>query len=111
MKTLIYLTLAASAIAAPALSFAQSPITRAQVNAELAQVEHAGYDPSNGENVNYPADIQAAEAKIWAQNASTNSVGGSMAGSSASGSRMANRNHPANQCVGPVSFCDPYVGG
>ena len=111
MKTLIYLTLAASALAAPALSFAQSSITRAQVNAELAQVERAGYDPSAGENVNYPADIQTAEAKIWAQNPATNSVGGGMAGSSASGSRIANAHGPANSCVGPISFCDPYFGG
>ena len=36
MKTLIYLTLAAGAIALPALSFAQSSVTRAQVNAELS---------------------------------------------------------------------------
>ena len=64
MKTLIYLTLAAGAIALPALSFAQSSVTRAQVNAELSQLERAGYQPSNGENVHYPDDVYAAEAKI-----------------------------------------------
>lgn len=63
MKTLIYLTLAAGAIAIPALSFAQSSVTRAQVNAELAQLERAGYQPSSGENVHYPEDVFAAEAK------------------------------------------------
>jgi hypothetical protein len=67
MKTLIYLTLAAGAIAVPALSFAQSSVTRAQVQEELAQLERAGYDPSAGENVHYPEDILAAEAKIAQQ--------------------------------------------
>ena len=77
MKTLVYLTLAVSAIASPALAFAQSSLTRAQVQAELARLEQAGYDPSAGENVHYPADIQAAEAKIAAQDAGrTGSVGG-----------------------------------
>ncbi|CAB3748676.1 DUF4148 domain-containing protein [Paraburkholderia humisilvae] len=111
MKTLIYLTLAASAIAAPALSFAQSSLTRAEVNADLARVEQAGYDPSSGEHVNYPADIQAAEAKIWAQNMSTSGVGGSVSGSSASGSRISKARHPGNECVGPIGFCEPYFGG
>jgi|ERR1700757_4591676 uncharacterized protein DUF4148 len=111
MKTLIYLTLAASAIAAPALSFAQSPITRAEVNADLARVEQAGYDPSRGEYVHYPEDIQAAEAKIWGQNSATSSVGGSTSGSSESGSRMPKLHHAVNGCVGPVSFCEPYFGG
>ena len=67
MKTLIYLTLAAGAIALPALSFAQSSVTRAQVNEELAQLERAGYDPSAGENVHYPQDVFAAEAKVGPQ--------------------------------------------
>jgi hypothetical protein len=67
MKTLIYLSLAAGAIAMPALSFAQSSVTRAQVNEELAQLVRAGYDPSAGENVHYPDDILAAEAKVAQQ--------------------------------------------
>jgi hypothetical protein len=67
MKTLTYLTLAAAAIALPALSFAQSSVTRAQVNEELAQLVRAGYDPSAGENVHYPDDILAAEAKVAQQ--------------------------------------------
>ena len=69
MKTLVCLTLAVSAFASPALSFAQSasgPLTRAQVRADLIRLEQAGYDPSST-GLYYPADVQAAEAKIAAQ--------------------------------------------
>lgn len=87
MKTLICLTLAVSAFASPALSFAQSapsPITRAQVRAELARLEQAGYTPG-AEDAYYPADIQAAEAKIAAQDSqqlANASVGGTAPGGS-----------------------------
>jgi hypothetical protein len=85
MKTLIYLTLAAGAIAMPALSFAQSSVTRAQVNEELAQLVRAGYDPSAGENVHYPEDILAAEAKVAQQGgARSTSVGGTGTGAAVS---------------------------
>ncbi|WP_454725202.1 MULTISPECIES: DUF4148 domain-containing protein [Cupriavidus] len=69
MKTLIQATLLACALAAPALSFAQSvqgPVTRAEVRADLIRLEKAGYDP-HADNATYPADIQAAEAKVAAQ--------------------------------------------
>ena len=62
MKTLICLSLAVSALASPALSFAQStsaPVTRAQVYADLVRLEQAGYDPSASNDPNYPAAIQA----------------------------------------------------
>ena len=50
----------AAALAIPAVSsFAQSqPLTRAQVKAELVQLERAGYNPSM-DRVTYPAEIQA----------------------------------------------------
>jgi hypothetical protein len=63
MKKLIYAVLAV-ALAAPIVSFAQDangPVTRAQVEAELVQLENAGYRPSPNDP-HYPADIQAAEA-------------------------------------------------
>jgi hypothetical protein len=37
------------------------------VHAELAQLEKAGYDPHDW--IHYPENIQAAEAKVAAQNA------------------------------------------
>ncbi|KML63063.1 hypothetical protein VL15_00965 [Burkholderia cepacia] len=50
-------------------AFAQSaaPLTRAQVREELMRLEAAGYDPSKGDDGEYPADIQAAQAKVAAQ--------------------------------------------
>jgi hypothetical protein len=130
MKTLIALTFAISAIASPALSFAQStdaPITRAQVRAELVRLEQAGYSASSSDDANYPADIQVAEAKVAAQDsarvASANagnsvadtteatSVGAVSAGSSESGMRSTVRGSaPAASCTGPVSFCSVYFG-
>ena len=126
MKTFISLTLAACAFASPALSFAQSanaPVTRAQVHADLVRVEQAGYSPAAGDP-NYPADIQAAEAKIAAQNgavvansaagdaAETTGMGVASSGSSESGTRTPLNGMGSNAaCVGPVSFCSLYSGG
>lgn len=72
MKMLACLTLAACSLVGPVTGFAQSPsgsLTRAQVRAELARLEQAGYRPSAGDQANYPADIQAAEEKIAAEGA------------------------------------------
>jgi hypothetical protein len=57
-------------LAAPVASFAQSnqPLTRAQVREELIQVEKAGYNPATANDYDYPANIQAAEARVAAQN-------------------------------------------
>jgi hypothetical protein len=69
MKSLIFAIPAAAVFAAPVVSFAQStgPVTRAQVQAELAALEQVGYDPSRGEDVHYPDDIQAALARLAAR--------------------------------------------
>ena len=47
MKSLIQAVVIAAVLAAPVASFAQSnqPVTRAQVRAELIQLEKAGYQP------------------------------------------------------------------
>jgi hypothetical protein len=87
MNSLIKAVAVALVLAAPVASFAQSnqPVTRAQVRAELVQIEKAGYNPAQANDVNYPADIQAAEARVNAQNSAANGVGGAVDGSSASG--------------------------
>ncbi|MDW9234696.1 hypothetical protein C7S17_6529 [Burkholderia thailandensis] len=41
-------------------------MTRAQVKAELIQLEQAGYNPGTA-RVNYPEEIQAAEARVHGQ--------------------------------------------
>jgi len=88
MKSLIQAVVVAAALAAPVVVFAQSsqPLTRAEVKAQLVQLEQAGYHPGDGDNTSYPAQIQAAEAKVAAENGNTG-VGGVTSGSSQSGVR------------------------
>jgi hypothetical protein len=87
IKSLVSAVALASALAAPAVSFAQSnaPVTRAQVRAELVQLEKAGYHVGDGDHTTYPAGIQAAEAKVAAQNGATSGYGGVASGSSEAG--------------------------
>lgn len=114
-RLLLSVLVAASAVAAPVYSFAQStqPLTRAEVRADLVRVEQAGYRPGRGDDINYPADIQAAEAKVaagqYAQNSAQHDMGGvSMGSTSAAGSRTRMPAQP--DCVGPASFCTIYFG-
>jgi hypothetical protein len=87
LRSLIPAVALASALAAPAVSFAQSnePVTRAQVRAELIQVEKAGYHVGDGDHTTYPAEIQAAEARVAAQNGAASGHGGVVSGSSGAG--------------------------
>ena len=88
MKLVQSLIVAAAALAIPAVSsFAQSnqPVTRAEVKAQLVQIEKAGYDPA-GDQTQYPANIQAAQARVNADNGAATGFGGAADGTSASGS-------------------------
>ncbi|RQH07011.1 DUF4148 domain-containing protein [Paraburkholderia dinghuensis] len=84
MKSLVQAVVIAATLAAPVAVFAQSaqPVTRAQVREELVQIEKAGYNPSHANPNDYPANIQAAEARVAAQNAA---VGGVTSGTSEQG--------------------------
>lgn len=103
---LVRTLVAAAVVAVPALSFAAQPaqrgLTRAQVRAELVQVQQAGYRQSSDNN-QYPVHLQAALARIAASqdvahvnapshdadaNAVQTSFGGVTSGSSASGSHV-----------------------
>jgi Domain of unknown function (DUF4148) len=88
---LVQSLIVAAVFAIPAVSFAQSnqPVTRAQVRAELIQLEKAGYNPS-GDQTQYPKNIEAAQARVNAENGiSASSYGSSTNGTSASSSRAA----------------------
>jgi Domain of unknown function (DUF4148) len=99
MKSLIQAVAIAAIIAAPVSAFAQAadtsqqPMTRAEVRNQLIQLEQAGYNPSEANDPSYPADIQAAERRVQAENppvaqqgnADTSGYGPSTSGSSASG--------------------------
>ena len=98
MKSLIKAVAIAAVLAAPIASFAQSseqPVTRADVRNDLIQMEQAGYNPATSNDVTYPADAQAAEHRVQAQNpavaqtqepvADTSGYGGATSGSSQAG--------------------------
>ena len=78
-------------VAIPALSFAQSnqPLTRAEVRAQLVELQSVGYNPAS-DQAQYPKNIEVAQARLNAQNSlSASSYGTSSGGTSASGSRDA----------------------
>ncbi|WP_233889865.1 DUF4148 domain-containing protein [Paraburkholderia flagellata] len=89
-------------------------LTRAEVHADLVRVEQAGYNPSIGNDATYPADIQAAEAKIAAQDnqsLANEAMGGTtMSGMSASGSHLPAPSGTSSSCVGPASYCNIFFG-
>jgi len=86
VKSLIQAVAVAAVLAVPAVSFAQqqAPVTRAQVRAELVQLEQAGYHVGDGDNTSYPAQLQAAQARIAAMNGNT-AYGGAADGTSQAG--------------------------
>jgi hypothetical protein len=89
MKARHYGLIVAAALALPVVAHAQetgSTVTRAQVRAELVQLEKAGYQPARNDRY-YPADIQAAEAKVHAEDNNA-AVGGATAGATQAGSRI-----------------------
>ena len=88
MKSLFQSVAVALALVVPVASFAQSngSLTRAQVRAELVQLEKAGYHVGDGDQTTYPREIQAAEAKVAAQQVAENGgYGGVANGSSDAG--------------------------
>jgi Domain of unknown function (DUF4148) len=94
MKQLALLTLTLSAVVSSTLTFAQSasaPLTRAQVRADLIRIEQAGYSLSSHDDTKYPADIQAAEARVAAQNAAQGDPAESMGGTQQRGSSDAGK--------------------
>jgi hypothetical protein len=89
----------AAALAAPAFAQASdnAPVTRAEVKAQLVQLERAGYNPASDQTT-YPASIQAAQARV---DADASSFGGSSNGASASGS--ASRSSGSSRIVRPAA--------
>ncbi len=95
LKSLIPALVIASAFATPAFaqSSSDSGLTRAQVKAELAQMEQAGYNPS-ADHATYPQLTQVAEQRVTTREAASPAYGTSSNGSSAVGGR-ANGVQPA----------------
>ena len=84
-----------AAVAAPAFAN-DAAVTRAQVHAELIQLQHAGYVPGRANDPHYPDDLQAALTRIHANDTVAAETGNAGYGNEAaaiaqSGSRAATR--------------------
>jgi hypothetical protein len=97
MKRLIHTAWAVAVVAVPVACWAQadSSLTRAQVQAELVQLQQSGYNPANAATVDFPANMQSSDASAAGQGG----YGPSTSGSSQMG-------HPASTSSGmkPVFF-------
>lgn len=106
MKAIIAVCSIAVLVAVPAVSFGQTnsgPLTRAQVRAQLIQLERAGYNPATANKTQYPRGIQAAEARIQAQGGTQSAatgVGGTTS-SAASG-------HPMSRSIDSPAWHSMY---
>jgi hypothetical protein len=80
----------------PVLVRANSTLSRADVREQLVQLKDAGYNPQ-GDESNYPADIQAAQARVATADGSATDVGGSIDGSVTSGNAKAKQKPVAAQ--------------
>ncbi|WP_084069571.1 DUF4148 domain-containing protein [Paraburkholderia heleia] len=91
MRTLFAALILSLTITVPTFASARpsnDPVTRAQVRSELVQLQHAGYRPSK---THYPGDIQAAEARVTAQNPAAGNAGTAYGGTSAGTSQAGHR--------------------
>jgi hypothetical protein len=85
LKSIIPCIVVAAGLVVPVLSFAQNAkaATRAEVVADLVQLEGVGYVPGNDRN-KYPEGIALAEARVAAQrNTISSSYGNPTSGSAA----------------------------
>lgn len=73
--------------ALPALAQDEQPVTRAQVKAELADLEQAGYNPAYSHGPDYPASLQLAQRKLAAKQSGASQYGPSTDGTSDAGAR------------------------
>ncbi|MEC5404635.1 DUF4148 domain-containing protein [Paraburkholderia sp. MPAMCS5] len=78
MNLLIKAVFVTTVVLVPALAFAQSngPLTRAQVRAQLVQLERAGYNPIADCAGNCPDSLRRAQAVVDLQQANANAAYG-----------------------------------
>ena len=84
MKRLISLAFAVALIA-PVLSHADASLTRAQVRAQLIDLEEAGYNPIDDNH--YPQNLRRAETIVARQNEANRAYGSDTVGSSQTGGK------------------------
>lgn len=99
MKIVIRTVMLALAVV-PALAFAGQGLTRAEVRAQLVQIEHAGYNPAR-KDIHYPQSIQQAEARLRSSEstAQTDTTGYGSAQSAGSNSGHALTTHAPSRSI------------
>jgi len=107
MKRILIASLLAATTALPVAAFAQSGVTRAQVRAELRELQQAGYRGTTSD-ATYPSELLAAQQRVAARSVShagdqaDSGYGAPVSGSTSSGSRTAPA--PAIPGLPPVYF-------
>ncbi|MDN7589981.1 DUF4148 domain-containing protein [Burkholderia seminalis] len=90
-------------VAAPAFAN-ETAVTRAQVRAELAQLQQAGYPLNRASDATYPNDLQAALTQIHADDAVAVNVPASGYGSNGGAATQAGRRPAVSVAARSVYF-------
>ncbi|EKS9798077.1 MULTISPECIES: DUF4148 domain-containing protein [Burkholderia] len=90
-------------VAAPAFS-SESTVTRAQVRAELAQLQQAGYPLNRATDATYPNDLQAALTQIHVVDAVARNEQASGYGSNGEAATQSGRRHALSVADRSVYF-------
>lgn len=92
-----------ASVAAPAFS-SESTVTRAQVRAELAQLQQTGYPLNRATDATYPDDLQAALTQIHAADAVAGNEQASGYGSNGDAATQSGRRHAVSVADRSVYF-------
>ncbi|VWD21284.1 membrane protein [Burkholderia lata] len=92
-----------ASVAAPAFS-SESTVTRAQVRAELAQLQQAGYPLNRATDATYPDDLQAALTQVHAADAVAGNEQASGYGSNGDTATQSGRRHAVSVADRSVYF-------
>ena len=92
-----------AAVAAPAFAN-ETAVTRAQVRAELAQLQTAGYPLNRATDATYPNDLQAALTQIHAADAVAANEQASGYGSNGDAAAQSGRRHAVSVAERSVYF-------
>ncbi|RQV04777.1 DUF4148 domain-containing protein [Burkholderia cenocepacia] len=106
MKTQLIaaLLVAVSASVAAPVFAGESTVTRAQVRAELAALQQAGYQPNRPNDPNYPTNIQAALKRIRDDGAVAADMQAAGYGSDAGGATQSGSRNPLRTADRSIYF-------
>ncbi|KAF1039091.1 MAG: hypothetical protein GAK33_01673 [Burkholderia lata] len=90
-------------VAAPAFA-SESTVTRAQVRAELAQLQQAGYPLNRATDATYPNDLQAALTQIHVTDAVASDEQAAGYGSNGEATTQSGRRHAVSVADRSVYF-------